>query len=343
MRNIYLVVLLMLSLNFSAMGEEVKIAIASIDQAWLSPKRSVELIKENAYIASENGAGLIVFSESFIGGYPYWHYIHATIDLNYNYEKYLDFYNASITKDGYEMKKLQSYAKRYKIAMIVPFNERNEDENYKSVYNSAVFIDKKGKIKHITRKTRASHTEKLFWAEPKDPDIRVVKLAGINVAYNSCWQTYLPLIRGIQYAQGAQLIVVGTQDQGEEWNSFIKSVALEGHVYLASVTQMYQWEEIEKKDPELAHEFKQVMNNVFKLIPPKIQTGDGMLIDPWGKVVIKGKSMESKLVYGIINTDENVKSSMYKDATTNYRLPIDVSYRGRQYIKDGFAVDKIIK
>ncbi|MGB6129868.1 MAG: nitrilase-related carbon-nitrogen hydrolase [Psychrilyobacter sp.] len=343
MKQKLLIFLLILSLNLSVSAKNVKIAIASVDQAWMSPEKSVELVKENAYKASKDGAELIVFSEAFIGGYPYWHYIIPTIDLKTNYSKYLDFYNASITKDGKEMKKLQSYAKKYKIAMVIPFNEKNEDENYKSIYNSAVFISKKGIIKHITRKTKASHTEKMFWSEPRDPDIRVVKLAGINVVYNSCWQTYLPLVRAIQYAQGVQLMVVGTQDQGKEWNSFIKSVALEGHVYLASVTQMYQWKEMETQDPKLATDFKKVMMDVFGQIPPKIQSGDGMLIDPWGKVTAKGKSMESNIVYGTVNTDENIKSSMYKDSSSNYRLPIDLSYRGRLYLKDGFPVDKVIK
>lgn len=333
------------SLSFSSLASAkgTKIAIGAVDQAWLDTNQAAQIACTSARKAAQNGAKLIVFTEGFIGGYPYWHYVHPTLDVANMQRYYQQFYEeGSIYVDGSEMKKLRSCARKNHIAMVVPFNEKSQGSHYKDIYNSAAYISTEGRLKHITRKARASHTEKMFWAEPNEPDIRVVKLAGINVAYNSCWQTYVPLIRAIEYAQGAQLLVSGTQDFGPKWDSFISNVANEGNVYLASVSQMYNWKSLETKDAKFAAELKNTLQKLFHILPSKVQTGEGIFVDPHGKILQHSKPYDSTIVYGDVDVGNIVGASVYRDNTNNFKLPIDISYRGRLYVKDGVAVDKVI-
>lgn len=338
------IVMASVSLSSVASAKQVKIAMANVDMEWLNTSRAANSVCHNAQQAARNKAKLIVFAESFVGGYPLWHYSHPKIDIAYNNQKYGLFWdNGTITLDGPEIRRMRQCARSSHIAMVVPINERQEGAYNKTIFNTSLFIDRNGKLKHITRKAKGVQSEQLFYnMAPKDPDIRVVKLAGLNVAYNAGWQIFSPVIRAIQYAQGAQLIIASTQDFGTKWEKFMATVATEGRVYVASTSNMYKWDTIKKADPAFSKEMQETLQNVTNTKTPKLQPGLALFVAPDGRVLSHSKEYESKIVYGTVDTKQIMESSLYRDTSSNYRLPIDVTYRGRTYVKDGYPVDKVI-
>lgn len=315
----------------NALAEPVKVAIAGVDQAFMDTpetiKRTDKWIKE----ASESGAKLIIFTEGYLGGgYPQWAFVSPVMNYPGMLKNYEKFWKSAVTRDGKEISHIAALAKKYKIAVVMPFNEKGTGADYKAVYNSAALIDNDGTIKNIERKTIGSHNEKMFWTSETKQDFPVVELAGIRVAYNSCWQNYLPAIRHIQYAKGAQLMVASTADFGPAWERLMQTIADEGNVHVISVGQQYKWEDVEKTDPELAKDTKEKFTRIFGQTPPKLYSANAILVSPDGNVMVKGKPFESKLVYGFVDPEKSVAKSVYRDVTTNYNLPLEIYYSGKK-------------
>lgn len=310
---------------------EVRLAVASVDQAFMDPASSVQRACDAAKQAASQGAHLVVFSEGFVGGgYPYWLYVQPMLDVQQHSKNYASFVEAAVRRDGPEIQQLSMCARQSKIAMVVPFSERGQGAEIKNAYNAVVMIEKDGVIKSVQRKIQASHNERFYWMTPEDPHIEVVDLAGLRVAYNSCWQNYLPAVRHIQYSQGAQLIVASTQDFGPRWDRLLQTIADEGNVYVASVTQMYKWEDVAAKDAPLERETKALIKRLFNKVTPKLQSGEGMVVAPGGDVVAKAEPFKHQLVFATIDTRKILEAAAYRDVSTNYRLPIEIRYNGRK-------------
>ena len=319
------------SLTTAQMQKPVKVAVAAVDQAFMDTpetlKRTEKWIKE----AAANGADLIIFTEAYLGGgYPQWAFVTPVMNYPGMQQNYLTFWKSAVERDGPELKQVAAMAKKNKIAVVIPFNERGTGKDFKAVFNSAAMIEKDGTIKHIERKTIGSHNEKMFWTSEPHPDFDVVELAGLRIAYNSCWQNYLPAIRHAQYQKGAQLFVASTADFGPAWERLVQTIADEGNVYVVSVGQQYKWEDMEKTAPELTKINKESFSKIFGATPPKLYSANGMFIDPTGEIVSRSKPFESTLIYGVVEPNKEVAKGTYRDVTTNYNIPIEVYYNGKK-------------
>lgn len=309
----------------------VKVAIAAVDQAFMDTPETIKRTEKWIKEAARNGAGIIVFTEAYLGGgYPQWAFVTPVMNVPSMQKNYLQFWKSAVERDGPELKAIASMAKKYGIAVVIPFNERGTGKDFKAVFNSAAMIEKDGTIKHIERKTVGSHNEKMFWTSEPHPNFDVVKLNGVRIAYNSCWQNYLPAIRHAQYQKGAQLFIASTADFGPAWERLVRTIADEGNVYVVSVGQQYRWEDMEKTAPELSKINKETFSKIFGTIPPKLYSANGMFIDPTGKVVSQSKPFESGLIYGIVDPNNEVLKGVYRDITTNYNIPIEVYYNGKK-------------
>ena len=316
-----------------ASAEAVKIAIAGIDQAFMDTPETMKRTEKWIQEASQSGAKLIIFTEGYLGGgYPQWAFVYPVMNYPGMLKNYEKFWRSAVTRDGKEIKRLSDLAKKYKIAVVMPFNERGTGADYKAVFNSAAMIDNDGTIKHVERKTIGSHNEKMFWTSENNQEFPVVDLAGLRVAYNSCWQNYIPAIRHIQYAKGAQLIVASTADFGPAWERLMQTMADEGNVYVASVSQQYKWDDVANTDPELAKQTQEKFTSIFGAKPPKLYSANAMLVSPGGNIASRGKPFESKLIYGEVDPEKAVAKSTYRDLTTNYKLPIEIYYAGKKVL-----------
>ncbi len=314
-----------------ANSAQIKVALAAVDQAFMDTKETMSRTEQYFKEASKNGAKLILFTEAYLGGgYPQWCFVSPVMNYPQVLKNYAKFWNSAVTRDGSEIKTLAKWAKKYNIAVVMPFNERGTGKDFKAVFNSAALIDNDGTIKSIEQKTVGSHNEKMFWTSADQPSFKVVELAGIRVAYNSCWQNYLPAVRHAQYSQGAQLMVASTADFGPAWERLIQTMGDEGNVFVASIGQQYRWEDVAKSDPLLEKEAKSAFTNIFKTIPPKLYSSNAMFVGPTGDVVSRSKPFESGLVYGVVDTEAMVSKSSFRDVTTNYKLPLEVYYKGEK-------------
>ncbi len=135
-----------------------KAAAVQAAPVYLDREASVEkacaLIRE----AGEKGAELIVLPEVFIPGGPYWAW---NMDMRRAVKFSAELFVNSVDVPGDATARIGEMAKKYNAYVVIGINER---EN-KSLYNTLLFFDRKGRIMGKHRKLKPTGAEKLVWGE----------------------------------------------------------------------------------------------------------------------------------------------------------------------------------
>ncbi|KAF1944869.1 cyanide hydratase/nitrilase-like protein [Clathrospora elynae] len=166
----------------------VKVAVTQHEPVWFDLGATVEktckLIKE----AADEGAGLVVFPEVWIPGYPAWVWARPLDPpLATSYIK------NSLRYDSPEMEKICATAKEAEIAVVLGFSE-NE---YNSLYISQCIISATGEVLMKRRKLKPTHMERTVFGDAGGASLNnVVDVQGVGrVGALSCWEHMQPLLK----------------------------------------------------------------------------------------------------------------------------------------------------
>ncbi|QGY32806.1 carbon-nitrogen hydrolase family protein [Pantoea cypripedii] len=180
---------------------EVKVAAVHAAPVYMNAQATLE--KALAYIAeaSRNGAGLVVFPESFIPGFPVWAALWGPIHNHSWFEKMAE---NSLLIDGPEIKALCNAAARHDILICMGFSERSP-VSVGCLWNSSVLIDQSGQIINHHRKLVPTFYEKMVWAPGDGAGLKVCETRIGRVGGLICGENTNPLARYSLMAQGEQI------------------------------------------------------------------------------------------------------------------------------------------
>lgn len=162
-----------------------------------STTKAVSLIEE----AANNGAELVIFSESFIPGFPVWAALWAPI---YNHDLFELMTKNSLHIDGDEIQEIRLAAKRNGVFVSLGFSEIS-DISLGCMWNSYILIDDNGEILNHHRKIVPTFYEKMVWAHGDGAGLRVAKTRIGNIGGLICGENTNPLARYSLIAQGEQV------------------------------------------------------------------------------------------------------------------------------------------
>jgi predicted amidohydrolase len=150
---------------------------------------NLEVIRNSAYSAAEQGAKLIIFPELFLTGYNIGD---AVIDL-------------AEPSDGQAAQRASNIAREANIALLYGYPERSG----KSVYIAAILIDRNGQTLANYRKTHLYGSYENHSFEPGD-SLVVAELDGLKIGILICYDIEFPeAVRALVFA-GADFIAVPT-------------------------------------------------------------------------------------------------------------------------------------
>ncbi|WP_225040405.1 carbon-nitrogen hydrolase family protein [Rhizobium sp. T1473] len=151
--------------------------------------------------ALKNGASLVVFSESFLPGFPVWAALYPPIQSHGHFKRFL---NASVYVDGPEIERVRKAASDNGVFVSIGFSERNP-ASVAGLWNSNVLISDTGEILIHHRKLVATFFEKLVW-DPGDgaglvvANTRIGRIGGLI-----CGENTNPLARYSLMTQAEQV------------------------------------------------------------------------------------------------------------------------------------------
>lgn len=184
----------------------IKAAAVQAAPVFLNLDASIE--KAGAIIAeaASHGAKLVAFPETWLPGYPWWIWLGAPAEGVGFLPRY---HENSMELRSPQMHRLQGFARRHKITVVMGFSERDGG----SLYMAQVIIGEEGEILLARRKLKPTHVERTIFGEGDGSDLVVVDSAFGRLGALNCWEHVQPLVKMAMYAQKEEVHVAG-------WPSF---------------------------------------------------------------------------------------------------------------------------
>ncbi len=148
--------------------------------------------------AGAAGAGLVVFPEVFVPGYPYWNWTMTPLAGSAWFER---LFKAAVDIPGPHIDRLCRAARDAATFVVMGVNER-DPYSMGTLYNSLVFISDTGDVLGTHRKLVPTWAEKLTWAGGDGSSLRVYDTAIGRLGGLACGENTNTLARFALLAQG---------------------------------------------------------------------------------------------------------------------------------------------
>jgi len=291
------------------MRHNIKVAAAQLSPVFLNKEKTVERACDAILEAGEKGAGLIVFPEAFIPGYPDWVWLLPNspgAELN---ELYFELVENAVSIPDDTTNELCKAAKAAKINVVMGLHERNSETSNASLFNSLLFIDDNGSILGKHRKLIPTGGERLIWSQGKGDTLRSYDTSAGKIAGLICWENFMPLARNAIYELGTQILVSPTWDKSPSWIQTMQHVAREGGLFVISTCMALKMDDI----PD-TYSFK----NLYPEGREWINIGNSTIIAPNGKVLAGPLEAEEGILYADINLGDIIKAKRMFDVVGHY-------------------------
>jgi nitrilase len=204
--------------------------------------KAVALIRE----AASNGAGLLVFPETFIPTYPDWVWRATPWDGPSGplYQRLLE--NSVVVPSPVTLA-LGRAAKRSKVYVSMGINER--EENGGTVYNTQLYFGPNGTLLGKHRKLMPTGGERLVWGYGDGSTLHVFDTPFGRLGGLTCWENYMPLARYAMYAKGIDVWCAPTWDNGDSWVATLRHIGKEGRCYVIGVAPLLRGSDVPEDVP----------------------------------------------------------------------------------------------
>jgi len=158
--------------------------------------KACDLIEE----AGAAGARLIVFPETWVPMYPFWHSSPAVFSGNL----FVKLWKNSIEVPSNQTNRLAQAAKRANSYVAIGINER-DTVGRGTIYNTLLYLSPTGEVMHRHRKLMPTFTERTVWGFGDGSDLDVMDTELGRIGGLICWEHEMTLAKYALYAQGEQV------------------------------------------------------------------------------------------------------------------------------------------
>lgn len=289
--------------------EKVKVAVIQAAPVLFdlqkTVKKTISLIKK----ASEQGAKIIIFPESFIPCYPrglsFGFVVGSRTDdgradwLRYNKNSFLE--------DSEEANLIAQACLDYEVYVSIGVTERE----YKTatLYCSNFIYGPDGKLHGKHRKLKPTGSERCIWGEGDGSTLDVVSTPYGAMSSLICWENYMPLARANMYQEGVSLYIAPTADSRDTWQDTIRHIAVEGRCFVLSCNQYVT---------KSMYPFDLKTYSELEKFPEIMSRGGSAIIDPFGNYVVGPIFDKEAILLAELNLDLVISSRFDFDPFGHY-------------------------
>jgi predicted amidohydrolase len=223
----------------SSLSSTVRVAVIQ-DEVAPTLQAGLERTNARAAEAARSGAGLVVFPETWLPGYPAWLDVcrdaglwdHAPVKAVFR-----RMAEDSVVVDGDAGRELGAIARRHGIAMVVGVTERVERGPARgTLFNALLTYGPDGSLLNHHRKLVPTYTERLVWGPGDGKGVRAVDVStptgSVRVGGLVCWEHWMPLARQALHDSGEDIHVAAWPTVKEMLQVASRHYAFEGRCYV---------------------------------------------------------------------------------------------------------------
>lgn len=279
--------------------ECVRVCIAQVSPVYMnrdaSARRAVLAIHE----AAANGADLVVFTETWLSGYPHWTEGWES-PLSQWAQARVRFFDEAVLVPSETTELISRAARDARVHVVMGCNEIDPRAGNGTIYNSLLFFDRTGTIVGRHRKLMPTFIERLYWGAGDGTDLDVYETDIGRIGGLICGENLMTPVRAAMIAMGEDIHVAvfpgsfalhtGPQLQewdmsGHFWGHFVtRAHAFEGGCFVCSASGYLDENEIPADFP-----YRSKMNVSWA-------RGGSQVVSPLG-IPLAGPKEGSQLIY----------------------------------------------
>ncbi len=292
----------------------VRVAMVQQPPVLLDREATLAAAVTHLHAAAHAGANLAVFPETFIPGYPAWIWrLRPGADYDLTGEIYERLVENSVDLAADGLQPLREAAAELRIVVLCGVHERDGSFGRSTVYTTLVTIDAAGEIRNRHRKLVPTNPERMVWGQGDGRGLRVVETAAGRVGGLICWENYMPLARYALYAEGVEVYVAPTWDDGDTWIATMRHIAAEGRCWVLGSGCALRASDVPATFPG--------RDQVFSDSDEWINPGDSVVVAPGGDIVAGPLHEEFGMLLADIEPAHAAAARRTLDVTGHYSRP----------------------
>jgi nitrilase len=290
-----------------------KVAVIQKPPVLLDREKTIARALESIEEAAGQGASLLVFPEAYIPGYPTWIWrLRPGADMALSGEIHARLRRNAVDLGGSDLKPLQEAAAEKRLTIVMGLNELDSAFSGTTLFNTVVVVGPDGTILNRHRKLMPTNPERMVWGTGDATGLKVVDTPAGRLGCLICWESYMPLARYALYAQGIDIFVNPTWDNGETCLATLRHIAKEAGAWVIGTATAMQGSDIPEAFPE--------RDSLFK--PEEwINVGDAVVVKPSGSVAAGPLNREKGILYADIDAEAARRARRSLDVCGHYARP----------------------
>ena len=298
--------------------DNVKVAAAQVAPVFMDKEATIDKACRTIEEAGKEGARLLVFSETFVPGYPYWRGLQPISrwsDLMVEYQK-----NSLEIPSG-DTDVLCDAARDADLIVALGCSEMSDRRGSETLYNTILFIDNEGEILGRHRKLMPTHAERIIWGMGDISDIQVFETAIGNIGGIVCYEHHMTL-------QKAAMAVLGEEIHCAVWPGWWVMERHPGAKRRYRPGDPTHLCDIEHAIREYAFETQTFVISVSQYIPDdempdycrdfNIAAGGSCIVNPAGVYLVEPVFDREEIIYAELDADDRRHTKAYFDALGHY-------------------------
>jgi nitrilase len=290
-----------------------KVAVIQKPPVLLDRAKTIEIALKSIAEAAGQGAGLLVFPEAYLPGYPTWIWrLKPGGDMALSGELHARLRENAVDLARGDLQPLQDAAAKHGVTVVVGMNELDSKFSGTTLFNTVAVIGPDGVLLNRHRKLMPTNPERMVWGMGDASGLKVVDTPAGRLGALICWESYMPLARYALYAQGIEIYVAPTWDAGESWLATMRHIAKEAGCWVIGTATALQGSDIPADFPERD-----------RLFDPQewINDGDAVVVKPTGAIAAGPLRREKGILYAEIDREAARRARRSMDVCGHYSRP----------------------
>lgn len=294
------------------MDEIAKVKVAAVQAAPVFLDRDATVGKACVLIeqAAEQGAGLVVFAEAFVPGYPEWVWRLRPWEVRAE-GLYARLFDQAVVVGDASTAALAAAARRANCYVSIGVNER--EPRGSTLFDTQLCFGPTGALVRVHRKLVATGAERLVWGMGDGSALEVVETPFGRLGGLTSWENYMPLARMALYQQGIDVYLAPTWDNSDVWPATLRHIAKEGRVYVIGASFWAGAGDVPANVP--------YRDELYNEEEGPLSGGVSMIVGPFGDVLAGPLQGEEGILYADIDVQAARASRHQFDAAGHFSRP----------------------
>ena len=283
----------------------VKVAAVQTSPVFLDRDATVDKACTLLDKAAAEGAGLVVFPETFVPTYPDWVW-RTTPFSGQSGDLFARLQDQSVVVPSETTQTLGEAAERAGAYVSIGVNERDGS----TLYNTQLYFGPDGALVAKHRKLMPTGGERLVWGMGDGSTLEVIDTPFGRLGGLTCWENYMPLARAALYAQGIEIYLAPTWDNSDVWVPSMQHIAREGRMFVVGVNFCLKASDVPADVPH--------KEALYGRDDDWLARGNSVIVGPHGNILAGPLIGEEGIIYADIDVAEAQKIRHQFDPVGHY-------------------------